>query len=515
MPATPAWLHRQRPLFTLGFTTALATLVWLYVWRASSPTMPHSRELLHHNRALSRLDGASPNNGKPSYSLPDADLPRTPVFAVLHTNNRTRRDLLEIVGSLHRQHPYAPLFLLTAPHSANANLTATIHSLSWVNHLSSLTLNLAYVGLGEELFPLLITHVAVSRKGYALYLSEGHFLTSPVEDLIHRLSHLGYVSRVMESHPEAYIFGYTYKHPIYEKVEGILSSCRTICTETQASELREIYNQIRAKSTEFLVLPISQLDSVQYFYADEIAPRDLTSDAQEIKIGGLSGDGLNNTKTTLDPATATQSRSQSRTKTAAPEKTMSQSPVQPVVEDKLLMNRTKIAFLVPTTSKGSKNVNDLPIFEALLYTMTTTMSEQESLRFDYNIYLGYDEGDPMYDNSTTMPYFLSRATQIITNYPITLKIFKLSGLTGAPCWIWNELFRLAYEDGAEYFFQINDDVKLIKKGWLTNYVETLKTNPFLPNFGVVGPMDVINPKTMTQSFVHRTHYEVGMFHVSI
>ncbi len=37
-------------------------------------------------------------------------------------------------------------------------------------------------------------------------------------------------------------------------------------------------------------------------------------------------------------------------------------------------------------------------------------------------------------------------------------------LKGAPCWIWNELQKIAYDDGADYFYQINDDVVLEDKG---------------------------------------------------
>jgi hypothetical protein len=39
-------------------------------------------------------------------------------------------------------------------------------------------------------------------------------------------------------------------------------------------------------------------------------------------------------------------------------------------------------------------------------------------------------------------------------------------------------------------------------------VETLASNPSIPNFGVTGPADSNNDKIFTHSFVHRTHIEV-------
>ena len=34
---------------------------------------------------------------------------------------------------------------------------------------------------------------------------------------------------------------------------------------------------------------------------------------------------------------------------------------------------------------------------------------------------------------------------------------------------------------------------------------TLRANAYVPNFGIVGPLDTNNPRLMTQSFAHCTH----------
>ena len=35
---------------------------------------------------------------------------------------------------------------------------------------------------------------------------------------------------------------------------------------------------------------------------------------------------------------------------------------------------------------------------------------------------------------------------------------------GAPAWFWNGLFKEGYEDGCDYFYQLNDDIDLMTGG---------------------------------------------------
>jgi hypothetical protein len=68
-------------------------------------------------------------------------------------------------------------------------------------------------------------------------------------------------------------------------------------------------------------------------------------------------------------------------------------------------------------------------------------------------------------------------------------------------------------EGDDYFYQLNDDIKLLTKGWTEIFVNKLKSNPLLENFGMVGPLDTNNPRIFTQAFCHRTHYLIfGYFY---
>lgn len=56
--------------------------------------------------------------------------------------------------------------------------------------------------------------------------------------------------------------------------------------------------------------------------------------------------------------------------------------------------------------------------------------------------------------------------------------------------------------------QINDDVQIITTGWATAFTQALRDSYVRPYFGITGPLDVNNANTMTQSFAHKTHFEV-------
>jgi hypothetical protein len=56
--------------------------------------------------------------------------------------------------------------------------------------------------------------------------------------------------------------------------------------------------------------------------------------------------------------------------------------------------------------------------------------------------------------------------------------------------------------------QVNDDTIIKTPNWAPQLVNTLASNPSIPNFGVTGPSDTNNGKIFTHSFVHRTHFEV-------
>jgi hypothetical protein len=55
---------------------------------------------------------------------------------------------------------------------------------------------------------------------------------------------------------------------------------------------------------------------------------------------------------------------------------------------------------------------------------------------------------------------------------------------------------------------VNDDTIIVTPNWVPKLITALASNPFIPNFGVTGPVDTNNEKIFTHSFTHRTHVEV-------
>lgn len=79
---------------------------------------------------------------------------------------------------------------------------------------------------------------------------------------------------------------------------------------------------------------------------------------------------------------------------------------------------------------------------------------------------------------------------------------------GAPSQAVVGLVRIAFNDGADYFFQVNDDSVIVTKDWPAAFIGILVSNPIFPNLGVTGPVDTNNDRILTHAFVHRTHINI-------
>ena len=71
--------------------------------------------------------------------------------------------------------------------------------------------------------------------------------------------------------------------------------------------------------------------------------------------------------------------------------------------------------------------------------------------------------------------------------------------------MWNYLFRLAYNDGNDYFYQCGDDIIFQNIDWLSECIKQLKKQK---DIGVCGPINPPNYKILTQTLVSRKHWEI-------
>ena len=70
--------------------------------------------------------------------------------------------------------------------------------------------------------------------------------------------------------------------------------------------------------------------------------------------------------------------------------------------------------------------------------------------------------------------------------------------------MWNILFKRAYDDNCDYFFQCGDDMNFTTNGWVNDCILILKKHQ---GFGLAGPINN-NPRILTQAFVSRRHMEI-------
>ncbi len=180
---------------------------------------------------------------------------------------------------------------------------------------------------------------------------------------------------------------------------------------------------------------------------------------------------------------------------------------------------TCVALGVATRSRAEHtSVASLPLFNVLVPSVLATIQRNATARptapaadggsIRFELHVGYDADDPYWSDAASRERARDEFGRLSAGYPLRLNLSQVEGSKGAPCWVWNRLLERACAAGCDYFYQLNDDIRLDTPGWADEFVSTLRDNPLLPNFGITGPMDTNNPKLMTQSFVHCRHLEI-------
>ena len=132
----------------------------------------------------------------------------------------------------------------------------------------------------------------------------------------------------------------------------------------------------------------------------------------------------------------------------------------------------KVAFLVPTTSHNRdwKTIEETYLYKYFLQSLPSTLSKQN---YKYTVYLGIDHDDKLFNEEKLKELFKK----------VDLKTIYLSGIEkGHVTEIWNRLFKIAYEEGNDYFYQCGDDIYFNSKynkrqlKWLDICIDKLKKN---------------------------------------
>jgi hypothetical protein len=163
------------------------------------------------------------------------------------------------------------------------------------------------------------------------------------------------------------------------------------------------------------------------------------------------------------------------------------------------MDSHKIALLIPCTSRGRswKNVTDTYLYTKLLTTFLLTQDNQHT----YVVYLGYDHDDHIFSNAHNQSIIslFCENTNISVRF-VCYKDIKPGHLTK----MWNILYKIAFDNQCDYFYQCGDDIIFKTKGWVNDCIQILKQNN---NIGIAGPINN-NNRILTQAFFSRSHMHI-------
>tara|TARA_B110000503_G_C7028400_1_gene362891 strand:- start:76 stop:807 length:732 start_codon:yes stop_codon:yes gene_type:complete len=164
----------------------------------------------------------------------------------------------------------------------------------------------------------------------------------------------------------------------------------------------------------------------------------------------------------------------------------------------------KIGILIPATSRGRewKTYKECYLFNNTLKTFILTYDKEN----EYKFYIGIDREDKIYDNKENKEN-IKRFISIIQN--VDIEFYFMDGIKkGHLTMMWNKLFKQAYDENCDYFFQCGDDIEFKTKGWINDCITALKRHN---NIGLTGPLNN-NMRILTQSFVSRKHMELFSYY---
>ena len=131
----------------------------------------------------------------------------------------------------------------------------------------------------------------------------------------------------------------------------------------------------------------------------------------------------------------------------------------------------KIALLIPTTCKGKDSwgdIKDTYLFNLTLKSFLLTQNKEH----EYIFYIGIDEDDRIF-NKLENQCEITKFKKVFKN--VDYKFITMDGIKkGHLTIMWNILFKMAYDENCDYFFQCGDDIAFKTKNWINDGIQILK-----------------------------------------
>ena len=166
---------------------------------------------------------------------------------------------------------------------------------------------------------------------------------------------------------------------------------------------------------------------------------------------------------------------------------------------------TNIALLIPSTTKRKnwKNIEDSFFYKIFIPSFIKIIND----KYTYKIFLGYDQDDTLLRRLENHEI----CKDLLKNDNVQIEFIKLNVEKGHLSKMWNILFKKAYDDNYDYFYQCGDDIEFNNSKQIFDLsIEKLKNKN---NIGVSGPYTTNgNRLILTQSFVSRKHMDIFGFY---
>lgn len=177
-----------------------------------------------------------------------------------------------------------------------------------------------------------------------------------------------------------------------------------------------------------------------------------------------------------------------------------------------------VAINIPMTSNklAINDISESPLMRIVLPSLMRALTT-DLVKFNVVVYAGYDTKDEFWVNAQKMDRMFTTNVDMGAGHDgrakgtLTLKWIQCdcdSMVCNTNC-----ISRIAYRDGADYFFRSNDDTEFMTNivsthNWISSFAAVLaEYDP--PNVGVVGPIcRQGNQEILTHDFVHRNHMDI-------
>ena len=163
------------------------------------------------------------------------------------------------------------------------------------------------------------------------------------------------------------------------------------------------------------------------------------------------------------------------------------------------MNDNSTAFLVPTTSRGREWKT---IDESYLNAILFRSMDQIDMGVNISVFVGYDSDDEIFSKKEEQ----LKLNAIYMKFKIIWCPMKPAN--GNVVGIWNELGRIAKEQGFMWYMVLGDDIRLPRDGgWLRLFQKAITKNNYIG--WAAGWSN--NDQIATQFLIHDTHRQIYDF----